>query len=955
MPAHSHPPNRLYRPNVLLFLSDDLGTGDISGYGHHQTTLVSTPHVDQLARDGALFSRMHSPTPLCAPSRYGLLTGNLPMRGIEPDGTWMIFQPLQLRPGQRTTGHVFAGAGYATGLVGKTNIGGGMRTLDGSAASHSDAATADWLRGLQGRDRTTLGFDYVFESHDGIQAPPYIYWENGKPVDSLVYHGGDASSSVTTAGRWTWAHATTPPRCGCDYATADDFLPLDADGDGVEGEHMRDSSPWTYGYLGFDTTRTGEVYISAALNFIDAHAAQGARWFLQYCSQAAHVPHTPAATFYGDNEPVRGLHATRHLDMVYESDLQLGLLLARLDSHAIANVTLAIFTSDNGGTDHSESVGHRANGPLRGYKGFWFEGGHTVPFVARWPGVLAAGVRSERLASLTDVFATLVELLRRHEEASQGLDSRSFYGCLVGDAQGGPACVGDEDTEGEGVVLVQTTNDGSSHSWCEKPQPVLSDACQQRRSMVALSPNGGKVHTTRPTPDTFPEAAAIADEFDFVDLTNDPSETSVAVGLLADSAPPEAAALRAVLAAKMELVSRGERTTPPLEFERSRSPRAPPPPVLPPALPPAEPAPWCASSATGAGGVNGSIHFVNLRQTDPTAWCSALNGDAAGCSRAYLRFDMAGKESHKEQQCAYAAEHGRCDAVGAKSTCFDPKPPLPREPPLPPPTSPQLPPSLTHSPQPTLPPRDPPTRAPCPPLPSPPSAPPPASSPGSSPASPPASPPASSPPPPPPTTAPPTLPPPEVAPSSPPSPAPAPGTPLAWMRQADTIMRPASPPPASPTAVALLVLAIVLAVAFAVQSAMLIDKRLGAACCRALLQRFSRWASQAKGVVTAAGAWGRAGATRTRVADEATDANESDAQPGRDGEAVSNQRLLGLESSAGDEGGGGAAKSAWLGEDAFELNSAAAMSKERTATRLDDRAQGDSSVPPWVARAGDLD
>ena len=182
--------------------------------------------------------------------------------------------------------------------------------------------------------------------------------------------------------------------------------------------------------------------------------------------------------------------------------------------------------------------------------------------------------------------------------------------------------------------------------------------------------------------------------------------------------------------------------------------------------------------------------------------------------------------------------------------------------------------------------------------------------------------------------------------------------PLTWMRQADTIKRlpssPASTAPLSPAALGLLVLAIVLAVAVAVRSAQLSLKRLGASRRRALGNRCWQWVSWARGFATTAAAWRRAGTTRTRVANEVTeDANEGDALPDRGSDAVSKAKLLGSEPSAADTGGSAAAKSAWLDEDAFELNAAAAMSQEQEqpTNRLDHRSQAVSNVPPWVARA----
>ena len=573
-------------PNaVLLFVADDIGIGDISSSGFN-TTLVQTPNIDALAAQGARFTHMHSTASLCAPSRYSLLTGNLPMRGLMPEGEWMLFKGQQVKSGQRTLGHLFSDAGFATALIGKMHLGGGLANEDGSATSKSSAGdgTVDWARGIL--QRMDLGFEYVFESHDGIQSPPFIYWENGKPVSDLAYH--DASQT------WSWAVATSKPRQLADYEDAEDFLPQDADGDGAFGvlpkleNHV--SSPWAFGYLGWDSTRTGELYVQAARDFIDEAASAARPLFLQFHSQGVHVPHTPSSTFRG--AAVRNTYPTRHLDMVHEVDLQMQSLLERLGAHGLAETTLAIFTSDNGGLQSSESTGHRASGPLHGYKGFTVEGGHRVPFVVSWPGVVPAGAVCDHELVHTTLFATFAQMLGRLEDEGdeQGMDSLSAFSYFTDlDSACGASSSSSsrDDEEGGGdddrLTLVQQT---------KKP----------RRAMVAYSPSHLKVVALRDAKG-MPYAAAIADDYTFVDLAADPYEASC-VGKSSNhsctssaAAGPGVQALYARLAAAMASVAAGDRTTPPLHQQlpatsAQPSPRMayppPPSPRPPPPPPPAD-------------------------------------------------------------------------------------------------------------------------------------------------------------------------------------------------------------------------------------------------------------------------------------------------------------------------------------------------------------------------------
>ena len=118
------------------------------------TTQVNTTNMDKIAEEGVRFTHMHSAASLCAPSRYSILTGNLPMRGSMPNGEWALRNPLQLTTGQRTTAHLFRDAGYKTGYVGKVHLGGGLVDTDGGSmqeclAKTSAACQVDWMQGIQ--------------------------------------------------------------------------------------------------------------------------------------------------------------------------------------------------------------------------------------------------------------------------------------------------------------------------------------------------------------------------------------------------------------------------------------------------------------------------------------------------------------------------------------------------------------------------------------------------------------------------------------------------------------------------------------------------------------------------------------------------------------------------------------------------------------------------------------
>jgi len=110
------------RPNILLILADDIGQGDIPAY--FNTSVVSMPNVDALMEKGVMFTDTHS-TPLCAPSRYILLSGNYQHRGRNAKGTWSINEGFnQFRGNQKSIAQVLRDdAGYHTAMFGKWHLG----------------------------------------------------------------------------------------------------------------------------------------------------------------------------------------------------------------------------------------------------------------------------------------------------------------------------------------------------------------------------------------------------------------------------------------------------------------------------------------------------------------------------------------------------------------------------------------------------------------------------------------------------------------------------------------------------------------------------------------------------------------------------------------------------------------------------------------------------------------
>ncbi len=170
-----------------------------------------------------------------------------------------------------------------------------------------------------------------------------------------------------------------------------------------------------------------------AEEYLKAQAKAAQPFFLYVPLTSPHTPILPNPEWQGKS----GLGA--YGDFVMQTDATVGRILAALDEQGLAGNTLVIFSADNGcspqaGTDKLEKRGHYASAGYRGYKADIWDGGHRVPFLVRWPGVVKAGTTSKALVCLTDLMATTGELLNVPLPAEAALDSISFLPLLQGAA-----------------------------------------------------------------------------------------------------------------------------------------------------------------------------------------------------------------------------------------------------------------------------------------------------------------------------------------------------------------------------------------------------------------------------------------------------------------------------------------------------------------------------------------
>ncbi|MFC5050421.1 arylsulfatase [Rubritalea spongiae] len=375
-------------PNIVLIFADDLGYGDLGCYG---ATKVQTPNIDKLAAEGRRFTDAHSASAVCTPSRYGLVTGEYPMRA----GLWGPCHPtskLLIDTEQLTIADVLKNKGYETSVFGKWHLGFGEKE-------------ADYSKPLRPGPQD-LGFDYYFGVPVVNSAPPYVYVENDKivgmtPDDPIVYLG-KGNKGVTPI---------TP----------------------LEKKHGGRVSNWfggaTEAHKLYNDFTVGTTLTEKATQWIkdrdDAHP-----FFLYFAATNIHHPFTPAPRFQGTSQA--GLYG----DFIHELDWIVGEVVKTLEEKGIADNTLILFTSDNGGMFNEGGQdafkhGHKQNGDLLGFKfGVW-EGGHRVPLIAKWPGKIEPGTTSSQVISSVDFLATFAAITGQEIPADKIADSQNVLSAFV--------------------------------------------------------------------------------------------------------------------------------------------------------------------------------------------------------------------------------------------------------------------------------------------------------------------------------------------------------------------------------------------------------------------------------------------------------------------------------------------------------------------------------------------
>jgi len=352
-------------PNIVILYADDMGYGDLGAL--NPVSKIPTPHLDELASEGILFTDAHSSSGICTPSRYALLTGRYHWRKFHE--IVYPFGPSKLASDRLTLPEMLKQAGYRTAAIGKWHLGWDWDAIrrPGSASDSIAAEDFDWSMSIPDGP-LAHGFDYYF-GDDVPNFPPYGWIEN----DRLLVEP-------------TEAYVPSP-------------APSEGASEGRPGPMV----------TGWRQDRVMPTLTEKAVEWIAEQKGSGMPFFVYFSWTSPHAPIVPTAAFQKTTQ------AGGYGDFVHQSDWSAGQILAALDENGFRDDTIVIFTSDNGPESYAypriRAFDHRSAGPLRGLKRDLWEGGHRVPLVVRWPGRIERGRVSGALISQIDLLATLASAI----------------------------------------------------------------------------------------------------------------------------------------------------------------------------------------------------------------------------------------------------------------------------------------------------------------------------------------------------------------------------------------------------------------------------------------------------------------------------------------------------------------------------------------------------------------
>jgi arylsulfatase A-like enzyme len=372
-------PDREPRPNVVVFIIDDLGWMDLGVYG---SSFYETPNIDRLLMSGARFTQFYTASPVCSPTRASIMTGKHPARlqitnwiGGEQQGRLLQADYRRQLPLEEVSlGEAFREAGYATGYIGK------------------------WHLGAEGYLPDSQGFDTAIAVNHAGQPGSYFY----------PYENDD------------WPVTNVP---GLE--------------DGAPGDYLTDRL--TDKALEYLDEHAAEPFLLVVSHYA-VHTPLQSKDSLtsKYEAKAAALPDLGGPAMLPEGARAQTKQRQDHAvyaGMIESTDESVGRVLDKLEELDIASRTVVVFVSDNGGLStllQGRTSMPTSNLPLRAGKGWLYEGGIRAPLIVRWPTMIVGPRAIEQPAMSMDLYPTLLEIAGIAPRPEQHLDGVSLAPALEG-------------------------------------------------------------------------------------------------------------------------------------------------------------------------------------------------------------------------------------------------------------------------------------------------------------------------------------------------------------------------------------------------------------------------------------------------------------------------------------------------------------------------------------------
>jgi arylsulfatase A-like enzyme len=361
------------KPNIIFIMTDDQGYGDASSY--NPESKIPTPGIDRIAREGIRFTDAHSGSAVCTPTRYGLLTGRYSWRSRLQSGVMVTGDEKGslIAASTLTVPEFLKEHGYHTALVGKWHLGYRYEFPEGE-------------KGLK-----SIPTKKPYGNFKALAAPI-----GSRIIDGPIAHGFDEFHGFHHAREMhSWA----------------------------KNDAVTENNP-----LDQVITRSTEH----SIRFIGEKTKASEPFFLYLALGSPHTPIVPSDEWVGKS----GIGT--YGDFVMETDHATVRILDALDRLKIADNTLIFFTADNGCSPEADieellGKGHDPSYSLRGHKADAWDGGHRVPYVVRWPGVIKPGRVSDEVICHNNLMATCAEILGAELPEDAGVDSFSILPVLRGE------------------------------------------------------------------------------------------------------------------------------------------------------------------------------------------------------------------------------------------------------------------------------------------------------------------------------------------------------------------------------------------------------------------------------------------------------------------------------------------------------------------------------------------